>query len=246
MIRIGTAAWSIPKQDAHAFPAEGSHLERYGAVLDAVEINSSFYRPHRRSTYERWAAAVPDGFRFAVKMPKAITHERRLADGDALLDRFLLEVAGLGDRLGPILVQLPPKLSFQTGVSDAFLHGLRDRFAGDVVCEPRHASWFEPEVEALLDGLRIARVAADPAPVPGAGDPGGWRGLSYYRLHGSPRVYYSPYEPETLSEIAARLLDDQAEGRTVWCIFDNTAAFAATHDALATRDRVRAAGTLGG
>ena len=73
-IRIGTAGWSIPKEHAGAFPVEGSHLERYGAVLDAVEINSSFYRPHRRATYERWAGAVPEHFRFAVKVPRAITH----------------------------------------------------------------------------------------------------------------------------------------------------------------------------
>ncbi len=113
MVRVGTAAWSIPKLHAQAFPEEGSHLERYGAVLNAVEINSSFYRPHQRSTYERWAGTVPDAFRFAVKVPKAITHERRLADTDALLDRFLSEVSGLGKRLGPLLVQLPPKLSFR-------------------------------------------------------------------------------------------------------------------------------------
>ncbi len=239
MVRVGTAAWSIPKLHAQAFPEEGSHLERYGAVLNAVEINSSFYRPHQRSTYERWAGTVPDAFRFAVKVPKAITHERRLADTDALLDRFLSEVSGLGERLGPLLVQLPPKLSFQPGVSDAFLHGLRDRFAGDVVCEPRHASWFTPDVDALMRELRVARVAADPAPAPGAGDPGGWRGLSYYRLHGSPRIYYSPYGEEALSTITARLLDDGAQGRNVWCIFDNTAAFAATSDALTVQTALR-------
>jgi uncharacterized protein YecE (DUF72 family) len=235
VVHVGTAAWSIPKLHAQAFPAEGSHLERYGAVLNAVEINSSFYRPHQRSTYERWAGTVPDDFRFAVKVPKAITHERRLADTDALLDRFLSEVSGLGERLGPLLVQLPPKLSFRSGVSDTFLHGLRDRFAGDVVCEPRHASWFTPDVEVLMRELQVARVAADPAPVPGAGDPGGWRGLSYYRLHGSPRMYYSPYSDAALSAIMARLLDDCAQGRSVWCIFDNTAAFAATGDALTVR-----------
>lgn len=239
MVRIGTAGWSIPKPHAHAFPAEGSHLERYGAILNAVEINSSFYRPHRRSTYERWAGAVPDDFRFAVKMPKAITHEQRLADADALLDRFLLEVSGLGERLGPILVQLPPKLSFQGGVSDTFLRSLRDRFAGDVVCEPRHASWFTPDVDAVMRELRVARVAADPAPVPSASDPGGWRGLSYYRLHGSPKIYYSAYSDEALSTITARILDDCAQGRSVWCIFDNTAEFAATGDALTVRTAIQ-------
>lgn len=153
-----------------------------------MEINSSFYRPHRTGTYERWAASVPEEFRFAVKIPKAITHERRLKEAGDLLDRFLLEVAGLGPRLGPLLVQLPPSLAFQDSVADRFLADLRSRIAGSIVCEPRHASWFTPDVDGLLGELRVARVAADPAPVAGAGEPGGWRSLSYYRLHGSPRI----------------------------------------------------------
>jgi uncharacterized protein YecE (DUF72 family) len=218
----------------------GSHLERYGAVFNAVEINSSFYRPHRTTTYERWAASVPETFSFAVKVPKAITHERRLTDVGDLLDRFLSEVAGLGSKLGPLLVQLPPSLSFQAGIADRFLSELRTRIVGRIVCEPRHASWFTPGVEALLAELRIARVAADPAPVPGADQPGGWRGLSYYRLHGSPRIYYSAYSPEYLSAIAGLLTRDVAAAVETWCIFDNTAAFAATGDALTTRHLVQA------
>ena len=213
----------------------GSHLERYGAILNAVEINSSFYRPHQTVTYERWAASVPDDFRFAVKVPKAITHERRLKDVGDLLDRFLSEAGGLGPKLGPLLVQLPPSLSFQPGVADGFLSELRSRVEGSIVCEPRHASWFTPEVEALLGKLRIARVAADPAAVPGAGEPGGWRGLLYYRLHGSPKIYYSAYSAEYLAAIAQVLARDAAAGVETWCIFDNTAAFAATGDALTTR-----------
>jgi uncharacterized protein YecE (DUF72 family) len=233
-IRIGTAAWSIPKEHAASFPVAGSHLERYGAVLNAVEINTPFYRPHRTSTYERWAASVPEDFRFAVKVPKAITHELRLKDADDLLDRFLSEVSGLGLKRGPLLVQLPPSLRFEDDVADIFLSGLRSRVEGPLVCEPRHASWFTPEVEGLFDELRIARVAADPAPVSGADKPGGWRGLSYYRLHGSPRIYYSAYTPEYLAAIAERIASDAAAVET-WCIFDNTAAFAATGDALTTR-----------
>ncbi|HEX2552276.1 MAG TPA: DUF72 domain-containing protein [Microvirga sp.] len=240
IVRIGTAGWSIPKEHGAAFPTDGSHLERYAAVFNAVEINSSFYRPHRPATYERWAASVPDGFRFAVKLPKAITHEHRLKGTRPLLDRFLSEASGLGSKLGPLLVQLPPSLRFEAGASDAFLHELRSLVAGEIVCEPRHRSWFVPEVEALLDALRIARVAADPAPVPGAGEPGGWRNLSYVRLHGSPRIYYSPYSEEALTAIAERLVKDTAAGTGSWCIFDNTAAFAATGDALVTRNRVQA------
>jgi uncharacterized protein YecE (DUF72 family) len=239
-IRIGTAAWSIPKEHAAPFPVAGSHLERYGAVLNAVEINASFYRPHRTATYERWAASVPEDFRFAVKIPKSITHERRFKDVGDVLDRFLSEVSGLGTKLGPLLVQLPPSLSFQPGVVDTFLSELRSRVGGNIVCEPRHASWFTPEVEALLAELRIARVAADPAPVPGADEPGGWRGLSYYRLHGSPRIYYSAYSAEYLAAIAEVLARDAAAGVDTWCMFDNTAAFAATGDALTTRSLVQA------
>ena len=238
--RIGTAGWSIPKEHAAPFPATGSHLERYAKVLNAVEINSSFYRPHRTATYERWAASVPEEFRFAVKIPKAITHERRLKEAGDLLDRFLLEVAGLGPKLGPLLVQLPPSLAFQDGVADRFLADLRSRIGGSIVCEPRHASWFTPDVDGLLGEFGVARVAADPAPVAGAGEPGGWRGLSYYRLHGSPRMYYSAYSPEALSEIAERLASDAATGIEAWCIFDNTAAFAAAGDALTTKSLVQA------
>jgi uncharacterized protein YecE (DUF72 family) len=238
-IRIGTAAWSIAKEHAAAFPVAGSHLERYGAILDAVEINSSFYRPHRTATYERWAASVPEHFRFAVKVPKTITHERRLKDIGDLLDRFLSEVSGLGPKLGPLLVQLPPSLSFESGIADSFLSDLRSRVESPVVCEPRHPSWFTPEIESLLDELRIARVAADPALVSGAGSPGGWRGMSYYRLHGSPRIYYSAYSPEFLAGTAGRIARAAAAGIETWCIFDNTAAFAATGDALTTRRLVR-------
>jgi uncharacterized protein YecE (DUF72 family) len=191
------------------------------------------------TTYERWAASVPESFRFAVKIPKAITHERRLKDTGALLDRFLSEVHGLGPKLGPLLVQLPPSLTFEEGVSDRFLREMRSRVSGDIVCEPRHRSWFTPDVETLLRELLITRVAADPAPVPRAGEPGGWRGLSYFRLHGSPRIYYSGYGPEALSGIAARLAAGAEAGAECWAIFDNTAAFAATGNALTARDLVR-------
>src|ERR687894_400456 len=88
-IRIGTSGWSIPKAHDAPFRASGNHLERYASVFNAVEINSSFYRPHRPATYERWAASVPEEFRFAVKIPKAIPHERRLKEAGDLMGHFL-------------------------------------------------------------------------------------------------------------------------------------------------------------
>ncbi len=191
-----------------------------------MEINSSFYRPHQPATYARWAAGVPDGFQFSVKMPREITHRCKLVDATDVLDRFLAEVGALGDRLGPLLVQLAPSLRFDEGVVHGFFASVRKRFDGDVVCEPRHATWFTDDVDALLAGLRVARVAADPAVVPRAGEPGGWLGVVYRRLHGSPRIYYSDYPAAFLERMAGLLRSGD------WCIFDNTAVGEATGDAL--------------
>ena len=138
--RVGTAGWGIPAAEAAAFPPPGSHLQRYGQRLLAAEINTSFYRPHKPATYERWAAAVPTGFQFAVKLPREITHTRRLLDAAAPLQRFLDEVAGLGAKLGPVLIQLPPSLQFAPDVAASFFNAVRARFGGALVCEPRHAS----------------------------------------------------------------------------------------------------------
>ncbi|MDP3660424.1 DUF72 domain-containing protein, partial [Phenylobacterium sp.] len=193
-LRIGTAGWSVPRAAADAFPADGSVLQRYSARLSAVEVNSSFYRPHRRQTYERWRDATPDGFRFAVKAPRAITHEARLVDCAEGLAAFLLQIGGLSGKLGPLLVQLPPKLAFDAVVAARFFDDLRTRWSGSVACEPRHASWFEGAADDLLIAHRIARVAAHPAPHPLAASPGGWSGLAYWRLHGSPRMYASDYD----------------------------------------------------
>ncbi|RMH97455.1 MAG: DUF72 domain-containing protein [Calditrichaeota bacterium] len=227
---IGLAGWSIRKDQAHRFPPEGTHLERYAARFPAVEINSSFYRSHQRKTYERWAASVPKSFRFAVKLPRQVTHYSRLKD-TAALERFLEEVAGLGEKLGPLLMQLPPGLPFQEDVVGVFLEALRERFEGVVVCEPRHASWFTPEAEGVLEDFRVARVAADPAPHPGADRPGAWRGCRYFRLHGSPRMYYSAYSEDFLQSLAEQLRE-AAHSSPVWCIFNNTAAGAATENAF--------------
>ncbi|KAB1072593.1 DUF72 domain-containing protein [Methylobacterium planeticum] len=242
MIAVGTAGWSVPKRYASEFPSGGSHLERYAGCFNAVEINTSFHRPHRVATYERWATSVPDGFRFAVKIPRTITHDRRLVDIDDLLARFLDEVAGLGSKLGPLLLQLPPSLAFEPDRCGGFLTRLRGAFAGALVCEPRHPSWFAPAVDLRLRALRIGRVASDPPPVPGADEPGGWTGLACYRLHGSPDVYYSAYSQTQLRKRAEQLLVRTHEARDVWCIFDNTAALHATGDALTTLEALEGKG----
>ena len=226
---IGTAGWTIPSRSRDHFPTDGSTLERYAAVLNCAEINSSFYRSHKPETWARWAASVPEDFRFSVKLPKTITHVAKLVECEALLAAFAAEVAPLGDKLGVVLVQLPPSFAFDVGLADAFFSALRHEIAADIAFEPRHATWFSADVDKLLVRHRVARVAADPAKLPEAARPGGWGGLAYYRLHGSPRMYFSAYEPAFIDRVAGEIagLDVPA-----WCIFDNTGGSAAAGNAL--------------
>ena len=230
LCKVATAGWAIPRAVAERFPAEGSALDRYAARFDAAEINSTFYRSHRESTYARWVASTPAGFRFAVKLPRSITHEARLVDALPLAEAFRSEVLALGDRLGPLLVQLPPSLAYAPEVAEPFFAGLRALWPGTIVCEPRHPSWFEAEADALLAAQRVGRVAADPARHPAAATPGGWSGVAYWRLHGSPRMYYSAYGEAALRALAD---DMRASGASeTWCVFDNTTSGAAAANAL--------------
>ncbi len=190
------------------------------------------------ATYARWAAGVPPGFRFAVKLSREISHIRRLVAATAPLERFLSEIQALGDRLGPLLVQLPPSLRCDEAVAGTFLESLRAHFDGDVVCEPRHPTWFTDQVDAMLTRFRVARVAADPASVPAAAVPGGWPGIVYHRLHGSPKMYYSGYSAECLDGIARMMRERAAHTREIWCIFDNTAVGKAAEDALSLLGRL--------
>ncbi|CAN7424602.1 DUF72 domain-containing protein [Massilia sp. LjRoot122] len=229
---VGCAGWSLPKADAAHFPVEGSHLERYAAVFPAVEINTSFYRPHKPDTYARWAACVPEDFRFAVKVPRTITHEARMEDAGALLERFAAEAGQLGNKLGCLLVQLPPKFGFVDEPARIFFRQLQELFGCAVAFEGRHPSWFSESATALLQESGVTRVIADPA----AGQPGPHVATSsdtvYVRLHGSPRIYYSRYSAEYVESVRRELARQTAAGRNCWCIFDNTAAFEAVPNAL--------------
>ena len=206
-------------------PAGQTQLEQYSQYFNAVEINSSFYRPHRLATYERWRNSVPPAFRFAVKVPKLITHERRLVRCSHELAAFLQNVAGLAEKLAVLVVQLPPRLAFEEGVAQEFLRLLREETAVNIACEPRNPSWFSQEVDDLFERFAVTRIRAHPLPrhcperAVEHGD------LVYWRLHGAPHVYYSPYSVDFLQEIASQM----ARGRhdKYWCIFDNTAQGAA-------------------
>jgi uncharacterized protein YecE (DUF72 family) len=231
-VKIGTAGWSIPRQVADRFPSEGTALERYATRFPVAEINSSFHRPHRLSTWARWRDTTPEHFRFSVKVPKAVTHQRKLVECAEPLAEFIEQCAMLGPKLAVLLVQLPPKLAFDAALAEPFFADLAARSPASLACEPRHPSWFGREVDRWLERRRIARVAADPALCGEAARPGGWRGLAYWRLHGSPAMYRSSYA-DRIGACAEALRREVAEGREAWCIFDNTASSAAASDALA-------------
>jgi uncharacterized protein YecE (DUF72 family) len=225
--RIGTAGWALPKVLRLSESAHKSVLEQYAQLFNAVEINSSFYRPHRRATYERWSASVPQSFRFSVKVPRLITHELGLLRCQNETLAFLDSARGLEDKLAVLLVQLPPSRTFDARVAGAFFSAPVQATAAHIVCEARNPTWFAATATAMFQKYGITRVVADPvpsgcefsAPVPSS--------FAYSRLHGSPRMYYSSYSAGYLQGVAAAAL---AAAQT-WCIFDNTAAGAAWPDA---------------
>lgn len=233
---IGCAGWSVPSAAGARFPTQGSHLERYAAVLPAVEINTSFYRPHKPATYVRWRESVPESFRFSVKVPKRITHELRMKEIDAELRRFMEEAGHLEHKLGCLLVQLPPSLRYDAPSAERFFDLLCTLTRVDVVCEPRHASWFAVDAAAMLAARQVSYVIADPQPVE-ALPPDTGAGAVYIRLHGSPHMYYSAYSEAFLDKTHADIAQRLQSGRRVWCIFDNTAEGHAVPNALSLLSR---------
>jgi len=228
-MRVGCAGWAIPKQHAALFAVDGSQLARYASCFDAVEINSSFYRAHRSTTYTRWATSVPGDFSFSIKVPKEITHLRKLVDTDDVLSTFLEEVQSLGPKCGPLLFQLPPGLQFDRHVAATFFGSLRKMYLNAAVCEARHPSWFTGEASEVLKSFSISRVVADPAIMPSHPQQTSNQ-LMYYRLHGSPHMYYSNYTEGFLSSLIETMLTHRHVD-TIWCIFDNTAAGCAVENA---------------
>lgn len=164
---------------------------------------------------------MPEGFRFSVKMPRTITHDAGLRDIAEPLARFAGEASALGEKLGAVLVQLPPKLAFDGAVAQAFFAQVQEHFRCALVCEARHPSWFADEATGLLSAAGITRVIADPPKgQPGAHVP--TTATIYARLHGAPRIYYSPYAQDYLEQLGRDMATHARAGRDVWIIFDNT------------------------
>lgn len=138
-VRVGCAGWNIPQRNSSAFVGSGSHLQRYSQLFNCCEINSSFRRVHKLATWQRWAASVPGDFRFLVKVPRTITHDAKLECAPELLTEFLRQIRFLGDRLGPVLVQTPPSLEFETEQVSKFFSLLRQHYLAWLIHQRRES-----------------------------------------------------------------------------------------------------------
>src|SRR5262245_4099933 len=159
---IGTSGWQYKDWKDRFYPAQvpqRSWLEYYAAEFATVEVNNAFYRLPERSTFSDWASRTPDGFLFAVKMSRFLTHIKRLREPDEPVSRFLEHAAGLGHKLGPVLLQLPPTLIADAALLDAALRRFPARVR--VAVEPRHPSWFSPSIQDVLTRRGAALCWAD-------------------------------------------------------------------------------------
>jgi uncharacterized protein YecE (DUF72 family) len=231
-MRIGTAGWNIPAAFQASFPEEGSHLIRYSQVLNAVEINSTFYKFHQAKTFERWALDTPADFQFSIKLHQSFTHDCDLKPKVRELNEFISGVHYLGPKWRVLLLQFPGKMIFHANKMNRFYELIRKKFDGHIVIEPRNETWLSKDSKKLLKDFKISKVIADPERCPSslktvttAG------GLVYYRLHGSPVIYRSSY-----SHAYLRRLKSELQGyKNAWCIFDNTTFGDATGNALELR-----------
>jgi uncharacterized protein YecE (DUF72 family) len=240
-IYIGIAGWNLPKNIESHFPKSGSHIERYSSVFNCVEINSSFYRDHKKETYVKWATMVPNDFRFSVKLSRYFTQKIRLKETGKNLKEILNGVFGLKEKLGILLVQLPPSLEFDFKIANKFMSDLKKLTQNvDVVWEPRHKSWGSEQAIETLAKYGMSKVLADPEPCVlkkslrvSVEDP------RYLRLHGSPEIYKTLYKKSTVKRIASSILNPISPAKDSWCIFDNTAYGRAHINALHLRSEIK-------
>jgi uncharacterized protein YecE (DUF72 family) len=210
-------------------------LEIASRTFDALEINGSFYGSIAATTYARFRAETPPGFRFALKGHRYVTHYKRLRECASSIARVREPVRSLGDKLGAVVWQLPARFEVDLPRLDAFLRDLRD-----VWPETRHAievrarSWMTDAVAARLREARVANVLSDAPDFPM------WRevtsNLVYIRLHGHTRKYASSYSAASLARWACDIERWVADGRDVQVYFDNDAEGHAVRNALALRD----------
>ena len=239
MLIVGTSGWQYRDWKGLFYPRGAAELSYYAAGFATVELNNPFYRLPSRSTFEQWAEQVPSGFVFSVKMSRYLTHIKRLRDPAEPVTRFLRHAAGLGDKLGPVLLQLPPTLRCDLAALDDVL----SRFADGVrvVVEPRHLSWWTDDVRACLAAHGAALCWADRGGRPVTPL---WRtaDFGYLRLHEGRATPRPRYGRQALHGWIGRVGDAFGPGPDVFVYFNNDHGAAAITDAVAFADAARSRG----
>ncbi|MFO7582894.1 DUF72 domain-containing protein [Guyparkeria sp.] len=234
-VRIGTSGWNYPHwKEAfypHGLPAS-EWLAYYAERFSTVEINATFYRLPEASTLEAWRDAVPESFRFAVKASRYITHMKKLKDPERSTGRFFEAIDRLGDRLGPVLFQLPPRWHADLDRLAGFLKALPAGYR--YVFEFRDESWWTDEVAALLRKHEAAFCIFDldrrTTPLTTTAD------FVYLRWHGADGAYRGRYGHAALDEWACAIDGWQRERKSVYGYFDNDAEAQAPRDAARLRE----------
>ena len=233
-IRIGCSGWQYRHWRGRFYPANlpvDRWLEHYATTFDTVELNNSFYRLPEANAFAAWRRRVPDDFVFAVKASRYLTHLKRLREPREPLDRLWSRAERLGDRLGPMLYQLPPHWHADVERLTGFVAALPPRRLQAV--EFREASWYRPDIFALLDGSDVALCLHDMRGSTPRPDPIG--PFVYVRFHGATGRYRGCYSAQKLSAWATRIVAWAEEGRPVFAYFNNDAGACAVRDA----DRLR-------
>ena len=221
---IGTSGWSYQHWSGIFYPLDikpDKYLEHYITKFNCVELNSSFYHLPMNTTISGWVKRTPEDFRFCPKMSRFITHQMRLAKIEEPLKKYFDLFEGMKMRLGPVLVQLPPGLSFDKSLVVDFLSTLKNQYSEyRFAIEIRHKSWITDDFFDLLSQNGIAFVIAD----------SGKRypyyetvtsGFIYLRFHGREKLYASDYSETDLNYYADRIRGWLNGNKEVWAFFNN-------------------------
>lgn len=235
-LRVGTSGWQYEHWRGRFYPRglpKASWLGFYADHFDTVELNSPFYRQPERATFERWRRSVADGFVYAVKLNRFLTHIKRLNVPRESTARAYDTMSGLGHKLGPVLVQLPPRFRFDRDRVEAYFRSVSRRRRRHVI-EPRDRTWFTEEALEVLRKLHVALCLVDADGQPTASDPlrAVTADLVYVRFHGRAERYGTDYTDDLLREWVELIRAWRRRGLDVFAYFNNDAHAHAPRNAL--------------
>ena len=236
-IRVGCSGWNYKHWRGPFYPEKlpvKRWFEHYSATFDTVEINNSFYMLPKAETFDKWREQAPPGFCYAVKANRFLTQAKKLKDCAEPLERMLTPMRHLGDRLGPVLFQLPPRFKINLERLAEFI----DLLPADLthVFEFRETSWYTEEMLALLDRRGVSFCVHD---MPGSTSPRWAAGpIAYVRFHGGEGKYWGRYSDEGLLGWSDWIVEQSRAGRQVWCYFNNDLFAHAIDDALTLRSMI--------